>query len=59
MLSLTAAIGVVSFSALLIIVVAILRQLGAGELAKGLMVFTLVAVIAAFAITYLPGMLLP
>lgn len=59
MLSITATIGLASFSALLLVLFGILRQLGASEVAKGLMIFTGVAVIAAFAITYLPGLLLP
>jgi len=59
MLSVTAVFGIASFSALLIFISGILRQLGASEVAKGLMIFTGVAIVSAFAITYLPGLLLP
>jgi|GEM_PF-3613527 len=59
MLSLTAAFGLASFSALLLVISGLLKQLGAGEVAKGLMAFTGVAVVAAFAITYIPSLLLP
>ncbi|MEM9168573.1 MAG: hypothetical protein AAGC56_02880 [Pseudomonadota bacterium] len=37
----------------------VLRQLGATDVAKGLMVFSVISVVAAFAMTYLPGLLLP
>lgn len=59
MLSLTATFGLASFSALLVIVSMLLRQLGAVDVAKGLMAFTGVAIVAAFAITYIPSLLLP
>ncbi|MEL7492106.1 MAG: hypothetical protein AAGJ73_15460 [Pseudomonadota bacterium] len=59
MLSLTATLGLASLSALLIFISGILRQLGASEVAKGLMIVTGVAIVSAFAITYLPGLLLP
>lgn len=59
MLSLTATFGLVSFGALIMIISVLLRQLGAVDVAKGLMAFTGVAVVAAFAITYIPSLLLP
>ncbi|MEO0880024.1 MAG: hypothetical protein AAFY22_09955 [Pseudomonadota bacterium] len=59
MLSFSAIFGLCSFGAMLLFVSAILRQLGASEVAKGLVVFTGIAIIAAFAITYLPALLLP
>ena len=59
MLSLTATFGLVSFGALIMIISVLLRLLGAVDVAKGLMAFTGVAVVAAFAITYIPSLLLP
>lgn len=59
MLSLTAALGLISVSAVLIFISGILRQLGAGDVAKALMIFTGISIVAAFAFTYLPGLLLP
>ncbi|MEM9705148.1 MAG: hypothetical protein AAF850_03625 [Pseudomonadota bacterium] len=52
-------VGVVSFGAFIVVVASILRQLGASEVAKGLLIFTVIAVAAAFSVTYLPSLLLP
>ena len=54
-----AAVGLLSFSALILLIGNLLRQLGATDVAKGLVAFTGVAVVAAVAMTYLPGLLLP
>ncbi|MEL7486918.1 MAG: hypothetical protein AAGJ87_06865 [Pseudomonadota bacterium] len=54
-----AAVGLVSFSALIFLIGNLLRQLGATDVAKGLIGFTGVAIIAALAMTYLPALLLP
>ena len=59
MVSFTAAIGLASFSAFLLVIGAILKQLGAAELAKGLVFVTGFSLVAAFAITYVPSLLLP
>ncbi len=59
MISLTATIGLASLSAAILFIGGLLRQLGAGEVAKGLLIASGLAVLAAFAITYIPGLLLP
>ena len=54
MFPVAAAFGVVTLGAFFIVVVGLLRQLGAGEAAKGLMILTGIVVAGVVAATYLP-----
>ena len=57
MFPVAAAFGVVTLSAFLFAIVSILRQLGAGEAAKGLVILTTIIVAGVVAATYLPFIL--
>ncbi len=50
-------VGIASFGVLLAMVAGILRQLGAGDAAKGLLIFTFVVFAGVAAATYLPYLL--
>ena len=50
-------VGLASFAVLLFFVAGILRQLGAGEAAKGLLIVTGVGFACALAMTYVPAVL--
>lgn len=54
MVSLTAVFGLASFGGMLVAVSIVLRQLGAGDAAKGLMALTGVLFLAVLAATYVP-----
>ena len=54
MVSVTALFGLASFGGMLVAVSLVLRQLGAGDAAKGLMALTGVIFLAVMAATYLP-----
>ncbi|MCA8887767.1 MAG: hypothetical protein R3C40_03485 [Parvularculaceae bacterium] len=57
MLSIAATVGLLSFGLLLIAVVGLLRQLGAGEAAKGLIFLTGAIFLIVAATTYLPALI--
>jgi hypothetical protein len=57
MLSIAATVGLLSFGLLLVAVVGLLRQLGAGEAAKGLILLTGAIFLIVVASTYVPALL--
>ncbi|MGF1543656.1 MAG: hypothetical protein ACFB00_04000 [Parvularculaceae bacterium] len=56
MASVAAVVGLGSFVAMLVAVASLMRQLGAGEAAKGLLILTGIVFAAAAAVTYLPSL---
>lgn len=54
MFPVAAAFGVVTLGAFFFVVIGLLRQLGAGEAAKGLMILTGIVVACVVAATYVP-----
>jgi hypothetical protein len=57
MLSIAASVGLLSMGLLLIAVVGLLRQLGAGEAAKGLLILTGAIFFIVIASTYVPALI--
>ncbi len=57
MLSIAATVGLVSLGLLLIAVIGLLRQLGAGEAAKGLLFLTGAIFLVVIASTYVPALI--
>ncbi|MFZ5618073.1 MAG: hypothetical protein ACOZAA_12230 [Pseudomonadota bacterium] len=57
MLSIAATVGIVSLGLLLVAVIGLLRQLGAGEAAKGLLFLTGAIFLIVIASTYVPALI--
>lgn len=57
MFSIAATVGMVSLGLLLIAVIGLLRQLGAGEAAKGLIFLTGAIFLVVIASTYVPALI--
>lgn len=57
MVSIAATVGLVSLGLLLVAVIGLLRQLGAGEAAKGLLYLTGAVFLIVIASTYVPALI--
>jgi hypothetical protein len=57
MISIAATVGIVSLGLLLVVVIGLLRQLGAGEAAKGLLYLTGAIFLVVLASTYVPALI--
>ncbi len=57
-MSLAATVGFAMLALTMVLVIGLMRQLGAGDAAKGLMVLTGVVFILVVAATYIPAILL-